>query len=105
MRCDRFQIVAVLAVGAVGGWLAASDRLPSLSQSNAAEPTQAATAALALAPAHADEAIVFEILVPGNAELEIDGQKTKETGESRQFQTPPLPAGEHFNYTVKATAG
>src|SRR5262245_26377132 len=41
IRHHRLQVLAVLAVGAVGGWLAASGRLPLQSRSDVAQPTQA----------------------------------------------------------------
>src|SRR4051812_48630303 len=43
---NRLQLLAVLAVGAAGGWLAASGRLPFLSRSDAAPPAQATTRAV-----------------------------------------------------------
>lgn len=43
------------------------------------------------------------ITLPADAVLEIDGVKTKSTGELRAFASPPLPAGEKFVYTLKAT--
>jgi arylsulfatase len=42
-------MVAVLAIGALGGWLAASGRLPSLTRTEAAPPTPAVTAPTAAA--------------------------------------------------------
>jgi arylsulfatase len=107
-RNPRLQLVAVLAIGALLGYACASGQLGLNPQANATAQTvsaMAATQAAALAPARADEAIVFEVLLPANALLEIDGDKTKETGESRTFSTPPLKVGERYNYTLKATAG
>jgi uncharacterized protein (TIGR03000 family) len=43
------------------------------------------------------------IVLPADAVLEIDGAPTKSTGYVRTFQSPPLPAGEKFTYTIKAT--
>src|SRR5262245_61099767 len=45
---------------------------------------------------------VFEVLLPADADLEVDGKKTRATGESRRFQSPPVPAGT-YAYTLKAT--
>src|SRR5262245_45425295 len=45
IRHNRLQLLAVLAVGAVGGWLAASGRMPLLSRSDAAPPTNTASPA------------------------------------------------------------
>lgn len=44
----------------------------------------------------------FEVHVPGNAEVWLEGQKTKQTGEVRNFISPPLTPGEDFQYTIKA---
>lgn len=38
--------------------------------------------------------------VPGDSLLEIDGVATKQTGEVRKFESPPLEAGT-YTYTVK----
>ena len=35
----------------------------------------------------------------------IDDQKMTATGSVRTFKTPALPAGGHYVYTLKATAG
>src|SRR5262245_7681417 len=37
-----------------------------------------------------EEAINFEVIVPPDAQLEIDGHKTDQAGQSRNFRTPPL---------------
>src|SRR5262249_48187453 len=52
-----------------------------------------------------EEVILFEVSVPGDAELTIDGKKTDSTGETRTFQTPPLKEGKRYHYTLVATAG
>jgi uncharacterized protein (TIGR02246 family) len=56
------------------------------------------------APGDAKEIITFEVRLPAGAVLEIDGNKTTATGESRKFETPPLRVGGHYSYTLKATA-
>src|SRR5262249_23022830 len=66
-------------------------------------PVATQIAPLALAQAGGETAIVFEVMLPANAILEIDGDKTAETGEARTFQTPPLKVGGHYNYSLKAT--
>ena len=43
------------------------------------------------------------IRLPANAQLLVDGTKTRQTGEVRTFVTPPLEAGKTFFYTLKAT--
>ena len=82
--------------------------LLALAEPNAAVSLQAplASQAAALAPTQADavEAIVFQVLVPADAQLEIDQDKTQARGETREFQTPPLKVGGHYSYTLKATA-
>src|SRR5262249_5770881 len=52
-----------------------------------------------------EQVIVFEVLLPDNAVLEIDGNKTNETGGDRTYQTPPVKVGGRYNYTLKATVG
>src|SRR5262249_10221856 len=52
-----------------------------------------------------EEAINFEVIVPADAQLEIDGHKTDQAGQSRNFRTPPLNVGERYSYTIKATLG
>src|SRR5262245_16822093 len=109
-----------VAAGAALGWTAASDRLTPFQKAWAAPPGAAAAAEqpgpttadgsgccpagaadLRLAQANAlpitaarqaeDQAIVFEVVVPTDAVLMIDDDRTTATGETRVFQTPPLP--------------
>jgi uncharacterized protein (TIGR03000 family) len=142
LRNTKVQMAAVLAAGALLGYLAAAGKLNPLSRAGATSPAAPAGAvkpaesdggdkpaccekvnkgqllaqgspgglsshAAVLAPAHAadDEVIVFEVLLPASALLEIDGNKTTETGEKRTYETPPLPAGGRYHYTLKATLG
>jgi uncharacterized protein (TIGR03000 family) len=57
-------------------------------------------------PATAQETtIVFEVLLPATATLEIDGYKTKSTGESRLYETPAVAVGKTYSYKLKATDG
>jgi uncharacterized protein (TIGR03000 family) len=51
------------------------------------------------------EVIVLTVRLPGNAILLIDDHKTQLTGDERIFRTPPLPAGKHYSYILKATSG
>ena len=110
-RSNRCQALVVLAAGALLGYLAASGASwPNVqAKGNGASPSTAQTTEaglLALAQAEqAEEVITFEVRLPANAVLEIDDQKTQETGEVRPFQTPPLKVGGRYNYTLKATAG
>jgi uncharacterized protein (TIGR02246 family) len=50
------------------------------------------------------EVISFKVRLPADALLEIDGNKTTSTGETRTFETPPLRVGGQYVYTLKATA-
>jgi uncharacterized protein (TIGR02246 family) len=91
-RNTRAQLVAVLAAGALLGALAASAHFPL------GPPAQAAP------PKEGEEVISFEVRLPADALLEIDGNKTTSTGEIRKFDTPPLRVGGRYTYTLKATA-
>jgi uncharacterized protein (TIGR02246 family) len=91
MLCNaKCQILTALAISALLGYATTS-------------ATRAGTLALAQA-AGREEVIVFEVRVPADAVLEIDGNKTESTGGVRTFRTPPLPAERHYTYTLKATA-
>ncbi len=43
-------------------------------------------------------AAVFHIRVPANAEIRVDGQKTRQTGTNREFFTPPLAPWQAYTY-------
>lgn len=43
---------------------------------------------------------VLILRVPADARLEVDGVPTKQTGETRRFETPPLAPGT-YTYTIK----
>src|SRR5207253_1314081 len=45
----------------------------------------------------------IKVIVPANAQIAFDGYKTEQTGEVRLFESPPLPGGQKFKYTVKAS--
>jgi uncharacterized protein (TIGR03000 family) len=48
--------------------------------------------------------VTLRVLVPAkDAELTIEGKKTKQKGESRLFTSPPLEPGWNYSYTVTAT--
>jgi uncharacterized protein (TIGR03000 family) len=47
--------------------------------------------------------LVLEVLVPAEATVEIDGHKTKSTGEQRKFESPPVAVGKKYSYTLKVT--
>src|SRR5262249_15845248 len=103
-RRTKLLVIASLAIGGLLGYLAASSKLHFLQKADAVPPVIPA-AALAVGEAENDQVIGVEVLLPGNALLEIDGNKTTETGAERTFQTPPLKVGGHYNYTLKATSG
>lgn len=106
----RFQMLLVLAGGALLGWAASSGTLGSLTSRIMGPRPAAAAEALAGPEAAAqgggsEESIVFDVLLPADAVLLIDDEKTTSTGGSRTFSTPPVPVGGTFVYTLKATSG
>jgi uncharacterized protein (TIGR03000 family) len=42
------------------------------------------------------------VLVPENAELWVNGTKTKQTGAQREFVSPALTPGKSYSYELKA---
>ena len=44
----------------------------------------------------------FTVEVPANAELYLEGVKTRQTGTSRVFVSPPLTSGRQYVYEVRA---
>jgi uncharacterized protein (TIGR03000 family) len=49
--------------------------------------------------------ITIRLLVPGDARVEFDGEKTTLTGTEREYVTPPVPAGRDYGYDLRVTAG
>src|SRR5581483_7984902 len=45
----------------------------------------------------------LQIQVAADAELTVDGVRTKQLGEVRHFISPPLATGQNFIYTFRAT--
>src|SRR5262249_30352549 len=88
----RIQTCLVMAAGTLLGYLVATGNFPLGRQANAAPQA-----------GERKEAIIFTVRLPADATLTIDGDRTKETGQVRTFQTPPLPVGKHYVYTLKAT--
>lgn len=41
------------------------------------------------------------VKLPADATLYVDGKKSERTGPTREFSTPPLPAGQEFAYLMK----
>jgi uncharacterized protein (TIGR02246 family) len=67
-----------------------------------------AVAAVAFTLAAAQEAgtqpISLELLVPADAQVEFEGNKTTETGERRTYQTPSLSVGKEYHYALTVTS-
>jgi uncharacterized protein (TIGR03000 family) len=51
-----------------------------------------------------DAPVVINALVPAGAQLWVDGTKTKQTGDSRRFISPPISAGHVYVYHVRVIA-
>jgi uncharacterized protein (TIGR02246 family) len=70
--------------------------------------TVGAVALAAFVLATAQEAdrqpISIELLVPGDAQVEFDGNKTTEIGERRTFTTPSLGVGKEYHYRLTVTS-
>ncbi|HQR06616.1 MAG TPA: sulfatase-like hydrolase/transferase [Gemmatales bacterium] len=92
----RLFSMAVLSVCMFLGYAAASGQLNS---------PQGGQVAKRVAAAKPDEIINFEVKVPADAVLEIDGQKMDVTGDCRHFQTPPLQESKTYTYSLKVTSG
>jgi uncharacterized protein (TIGR03000 family) len=45
----------------------------------------------------------LRVRIPAGAELLVDGTRTKQNGSERLFQSPPIPVGKKFLYSLKAT--
>jgi len=44
----------------------------------------------------------FDVYVPCDAEVWLEGQKTQQSGEMRTFISPPLEPGGDYEYTIRA---
>src|SRR5262249_31703737 len=98
----RTRLLAVIALTAAVllGYTAATVKFSPAPKADAAAPGGEAGAPQA---GGGEEVISFTVFLPAEALLEIDGNKTTETGEQRLFQTPPLPVERRYHYTLKAT--
>ena len=47
--------------------------------------------------------VTFEVLLPAEAVLELNGGLTRATGPVRRFQSPPVAPGEAYVYSLRAT--
>lgn len=54
-------------------------------------------------PATERKPAVFEVLLPVDAGLELNGNQTRTRGEVRRFESPPLDAGGTYAYTLKVS--
>ncbi|MHB1424823.1 MAG: TIGR03000 domain-containing protein [Gemmataceae bacterium] len=45
----------------------------------------------------------LDVLLPDDAELEVNGYKTKSTGEKRMFESPPVEMGRTYEYSLKVS--
>lgn len=64
------------------------------------------TMLLAAGPAASQEAsrrAVLHLRLPADAQLTVDGQKTRQTGPLRHFYSPPLDADKSYHYTFAWT--
>lgn len=77
------------------GSLAALMALAATISLHAQEPTKK--------PETTNKPATLRVLVPANAQVEIDGKATTQTGEVRRFVSPPLEAGKSYKYTIKAS--
>jgi uncharacterized protein (TIGR03000 family) len=46
--------------------------------------------------------VMIDLLVPAQAEVWFDGEKTTQSGIARQFYTPPLVPGHDYKYDIRA---
>src|SRR5688572_3437078 len=46
---------------------------------------------------------VIVVRVPADAVVDVEGVRTKSTGEVRRFTSPPLASGRSYIYRLKAT--
>jgi uncharacterized protein (TIGR03000 family) len=77
------------------GSLAALMALTAAIRLQAQEPTKK--------PETDNKPATLRVLVPANAQVEIDGKATTQTGEVRRFVSPPLEPGKSYKYTIKAS--
>ena len=47
--------------------------------------------------------VCLDIRVPEDAELEVNGHKTKSRGELRRFESPPVVVGRTYEYSLKVS--
>jgi uncharacterized protein (TIGR03000 family) len=69
---------------------------------NRAPPIMIRNVIGAVTPAPAEVPVRFDVQVPADAQVFFDGEKTNQTGEQRQFVSPPLAPGREYTYEVRA---
>jgi uncharacterized protein (TIGR03000 family) len=77
---------------------------PALDSSSAADqvPFQITLSAEAKKAANGDPAAAsFEMRVPANAEIWIEGEKSQQIGTVRLFNTPPLESCKSYAYNIR----
>ncbi len=110
LKSAKPRTLLLLAAGLLLGWVAAAGIFPLGRPASAAtvEGLTGVPSVLAArvirAQGEGAEVIVMTVRLPADAILLIDDHKTQATGDVRTFRTPPLPAGGHFAYTLKATS-
>jgi uncharacterized protein (TIGR03000 family) len=53
-------------------------------------------------PPSDDRPAYLKVYIPAGARLLVEGTPTKQTGELRRFESPPLTAGRNYVYSLKA---
>jgi uncharacterized protein (TIGR03000 family) len=57
---------------------------------------------LSVRPAEDQNAARISVVVPPNAQVFFDGEKTSQRGQFRRFVTPALDPGQSYTYDIKA---
>ncbi len=65
-------------------------------------PADSSRESLYYGPEAADNTARLRILVPANAKVWVGGQETGQSGQEREFGSPPLTPGKSYTYEVKA---
>jgi uncharacterized protein (TIGR03000 family) len=52
--------------------------------------------------APADNKVRVHLIVPAEAEVWFDGERTSETGRTRDYVSPALTPGKHYSYAIRA---
>ena len=68
----------------------------------AGAPADSSRDSLYYAPEPVDNTARLRILVPAGAKVWVGGQETAQSGQEREFGSPPLTPGKSYTYEVKA---